>query len=218
MWHGGPYGTYRVDPDGRGATCGLPDSDIDWQRMLAGQVLPLAALLQGIEVLHASAVAIEGTALAITGPSGAGKSTLLHALLARGAGFLADDVAALEIVGDEVRVHPGTAVVNLRESTGERRVDVHAAAAAPLRRLLFLEPVAAGARIAVTKLAPEDPRPLLAASFNRSLLGPQRFALQLDVCSRVAATAQLVRITVPRGAPPGAVLDAASLTPQGIGP
>jgi hypothetical protein len=191
--------------------CGRPEDEAaDWQRMLVGQVLPLAALLQGLEVLHASAAVVDGAAVALTGASGAGKSTLLSALLARGAAFLADDVAALEADGSVVRVHPGTAVVHLHEHGHVLDVDA-APAPAALGTVAFLEPVAAGAAAVAAELPAEDPRPLLAAAFNRSLLGGERFAMQLDVCARVAATARLVRVTVPRGGDPGAVLAALGL-------
>ena len=56
-----------------------------------------AALLhqRGRVVLHASAVAVDGKAIAILGDSGAGKSTTAAAFLRHGHGFLADDVVAL---------------------------------------------------------------------------------------------------------------------------
>jgi hypothetical protein len=211
VWHGGAYGEYRVDPAGRDATCGRPEHDtVDWQRMVVGQVLPLSALLQGIEVLHASAAVLDGAAVALTGPSGAGKSTLLSALLARGAGFLADDVAALEPDGGAVRVHPGIAVVRLDDQGHALDIDVPPEPA-PLGTVVFLEPVAAGAQPVAAELPAEDPRPLLAAAFNRTLLGAERFAMQLDVCARVAASARLVRVTVPRGGEPAVVLAALGL-------
>lgn len=42
-------------------------------------------------ILHANSVAVDGRALLITGPSGAGKSDLTLALMALGAGLIADD-------------------------------------------------------------------------------------------------------------------------------
>ncbi len=45
--------------------------------------------------LHASTVAVDGVALAIIGPSGAGKSAFALAMMARGAGLVADDITWL---------------------------------------------------------------------------------------------------------------------------
>ena len=57
----------------------------EWQRFLIAQVLPFAAALHGLEVLHASAVTVAGRALALLGPSGAGKTSLALALCRTGA-------------------------------------------------------------------------------------------------------------------------------------
>lgn len=51
---------------------------------------------RGLVLLHASAVAIDGEAIAFAGPSGAGKSTLLGAFVAAGHTAIADDVSFIE--------------------------------------------------------------------------------------------------------------------------
>ena len=50
--------------------------------------------------LHATAVAINNTAVVITGPSGSGKSSLALQLMALGAGLIADDQVILNSVDD----------------------------------------------------------------------------------------------------------------------
>lgn len=66
----------------------------------------LVLRLRGIPALHASAIQVDGGAIALTGPAGAGKSTTAAAFAARGHRILADDVAALRVDGGCVRVQP----------------------------------------------------------------------------------------------------------------
>jgi hypothetical protein len=63
---------------------------------LAGPALAVALHQRGRLVLHATAVAIGGRALAILGEKGAGKSTLAAALTRRGHRLLSDDIVAIE--------------------------------------------------------------------------------------------------------------------------
>src|SRR6185369_17221085 len=63
---------------------------------LAGPALAVALHQRGRLVLHATAVAIGGRALAILGEKGAGKSTLAAALTRRGYRLLSDDIVAIE--------------------------------------------------------------------------------------------------------------------------
>jgi hypothetical protein len=57
--------------------------------------------------LHASAVALDGGAVAFLGGPGWGKSTLAAALYARGHGILADDVTAVDADAGSPMVFPG---------------------------------------------------------------------------------------------------------------
>ena len=60
-------------------------------------------------MLHASAVVLDGAAVAFTAPSGTGKSTLAAHLVAAGASFLTDDVLALDDRNGVVEAHSGPA-------------------------------------------------------------------------------------------------------------
>lgn len=82
-------------------------------RLLHAQVLPLAATLQGLVLLHASAVVLDGRAVVLAGVSGAGKSSVALHLRDGGAGFLADDAAALELWPTGPVVHPGPAIARV---------------------------------------------------------------------------------------------------------
>ncbi len=55
-----------------------------WQRLLFAQVLPLAATLQGLELLHASAVEWNGRALGFVARAGTGKTSVAAHIVASG--------------------------------------------------------------------------------------------------------------------------------------
>jgi hypothetical protein len=71
------FGAYLISADGQRAL--LAPGRVErwrWQLLLTAQVLPLAALIHGLELLHASAVRLNGRVLAFAGASGTGKTTL----------------------------------------------------------------------------------------------------------------------------------------------
>ena len=169
------------------------------QRFLAGQVLPFAAVLRGLEAFHASAVVLDGRALAVVAGSGIGKTSVALELVDRGLPFLNDDVLVLDT---GLLAHPGPGLANV----GEERVAVRRhPEPVPLGALCFLERDAAGAAAAapataaVERLAPVDPKLLLAATFNLALRTPERLARQLEVCGRIAETASIFRVRCPAG-------------------
>ncbi|MGH9771610.1 MAG: hypothetical protein ACRD4Q_07920, partial [Candidatus Acidiferrales bacterium] len=63
---------------------------------LLGPVLGILLRYRGVTCLHASAVAVDGHAVAFVGARGAGKSTTAAALAQRGYAVLSDDIVALE--------------------------------------------------------------------------------------------------------------------------
>jgi hypothetical protein len=199
------YGAHLLSSDGRLLLCdpeGLPDAG--WQRLLIAQILPFAAVLQGLEVFHASAVVIDGRAVALVGPSGSGKTSVALELCRLGASFLADDVLALEIDGGLLVGHPGSPVAGLDHAEAERApgtlataevlganprellVRMRAAAApVPLSALFFLARRRDGpAQPRFEPLA--DAESLLSATFNFVLANPERLLRLLDVCALAA--------------------------------
>ncbi len=99
---------------------------LDLARLLFAQVLPLAATLQGLELLHASAVVLDGRTIAFSAPAGTGKTSVAAHLVAGGASLLTDDVLALELSNDGLVAHSGAPVLavadaELKAMTGDGR-------------------------------------------------------------------------------------------------
>src|SRR6266511_295146 len=110
------YGRHLVSADGRSIRSALPNvSPWRWQRLFFAQTLPLAAALQGLEVFHASAVAVHGRVAAFVGSSRTGKTSVAAHLVALGASFVTDDVLAVERLGSDVVAHPGPARLSIED-------------------------------------------------------------------------------------------------------
>ncbi len=216
--HGPAYGTHKLSGDGHSlitATEGVADGI--WQRLLIAQVLPFAALLQGLEVFHASGVVLDGEAIALLGPSRSGKTSLAMELCDRGASLLADDVLVLEVAGDRLRAHPGAPVAGIDREAPERPGEVlasddrervirvqGASAPAQLGSLFFLDRREDGPADPAFEPA-GDAQMLLAATFNFVLATPDRLQGLLEVCALAAAlTVERVVIGPDTGAPAAA--------------
>lgn len=214
------HGRHIVSADGREIRSALPRrAALAWQRLFFAQTLPLAAALQGIEPLHASAVGLGGRAFAFTAASGTGKSSLAAHLVAAGATFLTDDVLALELVQNEVVAHPGPARTSvpsheLRSMTSvERRRLGHrigttdkpqlepspASAPLPLAALCRIRRRPTFATLRLREIRP-DPRFVLASSFLTYLCTRERMLNQLSICARVASSVRLYELEIPHSA------------------
>jgi hypothetical protein len=199
------YGGHVISADGLRLRC-TPGgaAQYDWERLLVAQVLPLAAAVRGLEVLHASAVVWRGRAVALLGAGGGGKTTLALALCELGADFLADDVLALEIAGEELLAHPGPPVAAVGHGASERLQAMSGWCGAAL-----LGDVLALGRSPGGPSQPQfepltDPRTLLAGTFNRVLRDGAHAARLLEVCA-LAARRRARRLRV------GLQVDAATL-------
>lgn len=210
------HGVHRLEPGARRAHCALPARGPawQWQRFLVAQLLPFAALLQGLEVLHAGAVELGGGAVAVTAPSRGGKSTLLAALVARGAPLVADDVVAAERRGEEVVVHPGPGVLSLRDDApavlgqdaaalgrpdrrlGPWRAVPRAEGVLPLRALCVLQRDPRATRLEVRRQDVRGPE-LLGATFISAWQERDRLVRQLDVTAAIARNAVVLRLVAP---------------------
>jgi hypothetical protein len=91
---------------------------------LLGRVIAIAAHSVGAFTLHASAVCVEGEAIALLGPKHAGKSTLALALVNVGARLLTDDTLVVRVdCQGAVWASPGVQRVRLWEDSA-RALDV----------------------------------------------------------------------------------------------
>ncbi|HET8643286.1 MAG TPA: hypothetical protein VFM37_15215 [Pseudonocardiaceae bacterium] len=168
-------------------TCHLhPGTDPGLLAVLAaGTLLAVHLTLRRELVLHASAVQVDGHALAFVGGSGMGKSTLAAALCATvagtGCGLVADDVLRVERTkAGAMLVHPGSTESRLRPSAG----DLAAAAAPGAAR-----PTADGRLALRPPLRAEAPLPLVACVLPR----PSRDASEVSV-RRMSPARALLRI------------------------
>jgi len=85
--------------------------------MVVGTLAALLLYLRGALVLHASAVEVDGRAIAFTGHSGMGKSTLAGLVAATGARVISDDVVAVRFEDAGALVAPGATELRLRPGT-----------------------------------------------------------------------------------------------------
>jgi hypothetical protein len=213
------YGRFRITPDGALVQCApAPGPAWRWHRPFVAQALPLAATLNGMELLHASAAVVDGKAIAFTGHSGAGKTSLGIHLVDQGASLLADDVVALSADGEQLRAHPGVRFANVDQEQidalePDRRgrlgrvvgssdkvhilVDSMADAAAPLAALYFLHRRPTVSRLEFELVWPPEPPLLLAATFMPHITASARLTAQLRVCSLIADRVPTFKLHVP---------------------
>jgi hypothetical protein len=184
-----------------------------WQRLLVSQALPLAAAEQGLEPLHASAIAIDGRAVAITGPSGMGKTTLALALRCRGHALLADDVVSCASEVDGITAHAGAGVLGLRGNArvlAEQLIErgeaallgtedktyvsvVPTVSAAPLEALVELELGPPGAASEIVPVVPAFGT-LLEMAFDQLPRDAARHRRQLDTLAAVGERVPCYRL------------------------
>jgi hypothetical protein len=210
------HGAYHVCPDGLTVVGSPPGGPAwRWERLVLAQVLPLTAALQGLEVLHASAVAVNGQVIAFTGGSGAGKtSTAFHAVR-NGGKLVTDDVLAVELRDGVPFAFPGSTVARVdpmqlrglarqeRRALGPvvARAEKHHLALAAANRSLplgaiyhIVRPVQGAQTLLVTE---SDPLALLGSAFLPYLQDAGRLTNQFAVCAAIIERVPLRRVQVP---------------------
>lgn len=112
---------FFVDTAGTGIWCTWSDraSIADASVYLRGPVLGFVLRLRGTVSLHASAVAVDSSAIAIVAAAGGGKSTTAASFAKLGLSVLADDVVALKDEDSRLMVLPGYPRLNLWSDAAE---------------------------------------------------------------------------------------------------
>jgi hypothetical protein len=213
------FGCHVIANDGKRVLSRLPAVPAwRWQRLLFAQVIPLASILQGLDLFHASAVAIGTRAYGFVAASGIGKSSVAAHLIARNASFVTDDVLAIEGREDGVRVYPGASMMAVYPSelgamTSEGRARLGRAlghggktfvVCEPVTRpaflgaLYFLERSSTGGVFSITERRP-DPRTLLSSAFISYVRSPEHLTNHLETCGRIARSVPLFVVRVPPG-------------------
>jgi hypothetical protein len=188
---------------------------------LEGSVLAHTATAEGLLILHASAVEVEGRGLAIVGQPGAGKSTLAALLCAAGARLVADDALRVDATGAGTVCFPGALGLRLRPAAVGLRAELRGAAVeetADGRTAVLPSPPADAPLALAAVLIPELSR--RAARLNVRRLGAMQGLQELlryprlimwrarepiaqlfDLTARVAAELPVYRATLPWGPP-----------------
>ncbi len=191
----------------------LPDVEEDLVRLaLLGPVLAMLLFQRGFLVMHASAVAVNGRAVAFIGHKGWGKSTTAATLHARGHALIADDLLAVDLSGEEgARVAPGFLQLKLWPEAAQASLGDDPAMLRPLHRrvnkkarpvkseglaagtlpLHCIYVLGKGEAASVEAVPPQEALiELTRHAFNRGLLRSDKFAL--DHFKKRAALAQRV--------------------------
>ena len=135
-------------------------------------------------LLHATAVAIEGSAVLLRGSPGAGKSDLALRLIDGGARLIADDQAELRRAGERILVRAPAAIAGLIEVRGLGILRVGVADEAPLALLVDLVPSSEIERIPESRAEQilGLPIPLISlAAFEASTAAKLRLALRVFI-------------------------------------
>jgi len=166
-------------------------------------------------------VVVDGEAIAFLGSSGAGKSTLAAAFVQKGYSLLTDDVLVLQHEGNKLLAHPSLPRLKLTPETadavlsGRRSIPMnsltskmifalssqgHVGCMVPLRVLYVLPKRNSKRKIGVKTLSGRASfLPLIANTFNDSVLTPGRLKQQFAFAGKVTAAVPLRQLFYPKG-------------------
>jgi hypothetical protein len=111
----GTNGAFLIAADTSSVQCAPTHrcGDPGWQRVLLDWVMYFVASLRGRQALHASAVDIDGQAIAFCAASEGGKTTAALTLLTSDGSWVCDDVLCLGRHGSLICGEPGSPFVNI---------------------------------------------------------------------------------------------------------
>lgn len=175
-------------------------------------ILPKAAALVGLDVVHASAVQVKDLVIAFSGVSGAGKSTTAGSVAAAGGLKLVEDILVLApgdraaiVLGAEERFVSWKARASAALQQGETAAltelrGMDHGNTMPIGAILFLDATRrAGDRFNLQRLSrPEAAVAALENAFVGSVT-PAAWRRHLAAAMRVASQAKAYRITAPLG-------------------
>ncbi|MGO9660512.1 MAG: hypothetical protein ACLP7F_19440 [Acidimicrobiales bacterium] len=214
---------FEIDRTGRRVTCYRDPAARDLVAILvAGSLVAYLLSSSGRLVLHASAVEVDGSALAFVGPSGQGKTTVATLLCAEGYPLVSDDLLPVDPgpqgvtcapVGIELRVREKVEVLLQRFSSSESRGrtvdDRHAVAPfltragrLPLAALVIPWPDRASSSVSARRLPPGEAALLLARCQRiEGWTAPRQRRAQFSSISEVVASVPVLEMRVPWGPP-----------------
>jgi hypothetical protein len=189
---------------------------------LMGPVMGVVLRLRGTVCLHASAVAVDGRAVALVGDSGAGKSTTAAAFAQRGHPVLTDDVLALvwrdgafwvQPAYPRIRLWPRSAeglfgaahaLPRMVEGWDKRVVDLEQPGMAfqrealPLQAMYFLGARGARPHTELTDMHPAQAlMRLVSDSFATNFQDQARRASEFEQLGRLMASVRLRQVSAP---------------------
>ena len=186
-----------------------------------GQVLSHCLLMRGIEPLHATAIVVDGGAVAFLGDSGDGKSTLAASFLSRGYSLLTDDVLVLKFQDDRVLTHPSLPRIKLTPESadaifnGRRAIPMnsftskmifplqesqHVRDPVRLRAVYVLPEASSDSPIAIGRLSGRASfLPLIQNTFNNAVLSRDRIQQQFAFAERLVRLVPIKQLSYPKG-------------------
>lgn len=206
---------------------GRPLTDVSFEAFhtyLLGVVLSFSLLKRGLDPLHATAVVVDGRAVAFLGDTGYGKSSLGGAFIQIGYPVLTDDLLVLREGNQGFSAYSGPPRIKLipeiaRNLLGEQvtgipmnpltrklviPLDRHQShqAAVPLKTLYVLTRPSASARSERVTLRRLSQRSaflaLLKNAFNTDIIESERLRRQFLLCTRIASTVPMKLLSYPR--------------------